>query len=153
MGGCKGRGDWLSLSCAPQPAARIAKRYKNTTSHLVASCATRPLHPARSLGHYATEEGAARAYDVVAAWRNRQIAAQLEERTGAAPRRARSEAITEDGQARKRAMVQLLPLNLQDSAPPADATRLQAGKEDLLTSVRGKSLARLTMVCWQQSVA
>ena len=91
-----------------------------------------------SLGYFTTEQGAARAHDVVSAWRNRQIIAQLAARGHATPRRARSEASTGDGQARKRSPSQLLPLNLPDQAPRADDPRLRDSLEDLLASVRGK---------------
>ena len=104
------------------------------------SCSTRPLHPCCRLGYFASEEATARAYDVVAAWRNRHVAAQLAARGRAAPRRARSEASTGDAQARKRSPSQLLPLNLPEHAPPADDPRLRASLEELLASLRGKWL-------------
>lgn len=48
-----------------------------------------PPLPKCSLGFYRTEEAAARGYDVVAAWRNRQLAAALAERQKIPRRRRR----------------------------------------------------------------
>lgn len=106
------------------------------------------------LGFYRTEEAAARAYDVVACWRNAEMRRQLAEREaqGAPSGRRRtkrkrgkeggegeSEAEGEEGPrpAVRRIMVQALPLNVPADAPAAGSPQLRLALKDLLLALRG----------------
>jgi hypothetical protein len=109
----------------------------------------------RRLGFYRQEEAAARAYDLVAAWRNRDIAAELRSRAAEPRRRRRSAALghrgrrdglavggeggegeEEDGAGpARRVMSQQLPLNLPEQLEEAG---LGSSMESLLEDIRGE---------------
>lgn len=109
----------------------------------------------RRLGFYRQEEAAARAYDLVAAWRNRDIAAERRSRAAEPRRRRRSAALghrrrrdglavggeggegeEEDGAGpARRVMSQQLPLNLPGQLEEAG---LGFSLESLLEDIRGE---------------
>lgn len=123
-----------------------------------------PPPPSR-LGFYRAEDDAARAYDLLACWRNRQLALEQAERLtrgtpprsrrrrargGGAARRARRMGSEEDDEekeseaegvrrpAKRRLMSQELPLNLPEEAPDGSAPILSGSLEDVLECVRGE---------------
>lgn len=121
--------------------------------------------PPTRLGFYRAEDDAARAYDMLACWRNRQLALEQAERLaqgseprsrrrrargGGAARRPRRVGSEEDDEAteseaegvrrpaKRRLMSQELPLNLPEDAPDGSAPILSGSLEDVLECVRGE---------------